>query len=137
MTDKTITVTDYPEGTRRERVLALANGAKHALFGGGCSPLPDATLLRAALALDRMRTAHAQIRREQGLTDVDLGPRAGELLASDLVTLGRRQRARDLHDPAGAVEDLLRRRTNTTKSLRAVPKLRLTPAPQTATTRKD
>lgn len=56
MTDKTITVTDYPEGTRRERVLALANGAKHALFGGGCSPLPDATLLRAALALDRMRT---------------------------------------------------------------------------------
>ena len=49
---KTITIDDYPTGTRRERVLALANGAKHALFFGGCPMLPDETLLRAALALD-------------------------------------------------------------------------------------
>lgn len=53
--DKTITISDYPEGTRRERVLALANGAKHALFGGGCPPLPDELLLRASVALDRLR----------------------------------------------------------------------------------
>lgn len=61
MTDKTIIILDYPEGTRRERVLALANGAKHALFGGGCEPLPDATLLRAALALDIMHSHFTEI----------------------------------------------------------------------------
>lgn len=124
-------------------VICTSNTDPDDRHGGDPDDLMDAALVRSA----RMDIhhhiaglppeAHAQIRREQGLTDVDLGPRVGELLASDLITLGRRQRARDLHDPAGAVKDLLRRRTNTTKSLRAVPKLRLTPAPPTATARKD
>lgn len=57
MTDdtKTLSVIGYPTGTRRERVLALANGAKQALFGGGCPMLTDDALIRAALAIDRMR----------------------------------------------------------------------------------
>jgi hypothetical protein len=52
---KSTSVSGYPTGTRRERVLALANGAKHALFGGGCPMLTDDALIRAALAIDRMR----------------------------------------------------------------------------------
>ncbi len=52
---KSMSAIGYPTGTRRERVLALANGAKHALFGGGCEMLRDDLLIRAALALDRAR----------------------------------------------------------------------------------
>lgn len=52
---KTVTVTDYPFGTREQRILALANKAKHALFGGGCEPIADDVLIRAALAFDRLR----------------------------------------------------------------------------------
>jgi hypothetical protein len=67
--------------------------------------------------------SHAQIRRENGLAHVDLGPRADELLASDIVALGRMHKAGDLPDPHDAVEDLLLRRTNDTRKLRVQPKL--------------
>jgi hypothetical protein len=69
--------------------------------------------------------AHAQICRTQGLAGVDLGPRAGDLLASDLATLGRMRLANDLSDPVAAVDDLLQRRTNKRKMLRAMPALSL------------
>lgn len=52
---ETMYIVGYPTGNRRERILALANTAKHALFGGGCPMLSDDALIRAALAIDRMR----------------------------------------------------------------------------------
>lgn len=50
-----VSLIGYPvHDGKNERVVALADGAKQALFGGGCPPLPDDLLLRAAIALDSM-----------------------------------------------------------------------------------
>lgn len=112
-------------------VICTSNTAPDARHGDGPDDLMDAALVRSGRMDIHYHVAglppeaHAQICREQGLHAVDLGPRAAELLASDLVTLGRRLAARDLADPEAAVEDLLQRRTNTSKSLSASPHLRL------------
>lgn len=49
----TISIPNYPQGdSLKERTRELAESCKHAIFGSGSPPLPDETLLRAALALD-------------------------------------------------------------------------------------
>jgi hypothetical protein len=110
-------------------VMCTSNTSPDARHGDDPNDLMDAALCRsgrmdihfhvAALSPE----AHTQICRTQGLAGVDLGPRAGELLASDLATLGRMRLANDLSDPIAAVDDLLQRRTNKRKVLRAVPTL--------------
>ena len=87
--------------------------------------LMDAALVRSGRMDIHVRVAgldpesHSEICRSVGL-DVDLGPSGGDLLASDLARLGRALRAGDLDDPHAAVDDLLQRRTNTKRTLRAV-----------------
>lgn len=51
-----VSLSGYPshEPMHSKRVVWLADGAKQALFGGGCPPLADDLLLRAAIALDSM-----------------------------------------------------------------------------------
>lgn len=112
-------------------VICTSNTDPDARHGSDADDLMDAALVRSGRMDIHHRVAglppeaHVQIRREQGLTHVDLGPRAGDLLASDLATLGRRHAAGDLPDPHEAVVDLLQRRTNTSKSLRSVPRLQV------------
>ena len=90
----------------------------------GDTDLMDAALVRSGRFDIHVHVAgldaesHAQICREHGLAGVDLGPRAGELLSSDLVTLGRMHKAGDLPAPSAAVDDLLVRRTNNTRKLK-------------------
>jgi hypothetical protein len=111
-------------------VFATSNTSPDARHGDG--DLMDAALVRSGRfdihhpvnQLDP--DSHAQICRDNGLAGVDLGPRAGELLASDLVALGRMHRAHDLPNPSDAAEDLLLRRTNTTRRLQVQPKVTLT-----------
>ncbi len=124
-------------------VICTSNTDPDDRHGGDPDDLMDAALVRSGRMDIHHRVAglppeaHAQIRREQGLTHVDLGPRAGDLLASDLAALGRRHAAGDLPGPHEAVADLLQRRTNTSKSLRAVPRLQVrSEAVETLTAKK-
>jgi hypothetical protein len=110
-------------------VLCTSNTSPDTRHGDDPDDLMDAALCRSGrmdihhFVATLSTEAHEQICRAQGLTNVDLGPRRGELLASDLATLGRMRAANDLPDPIAAVDDLLQRRTNKRKVLRAVPAL--------------
>jgi hypothetical protein len=110
-------------------VMCTSNTAPDTRHGDDPNDLMDAALCRSGRMDIHFHVtvlsseAHAQICRAQGLASIDLGPRAGELLASDLATLGRMRLANDLPDPIAAVDDLLQRRTNKRKVLRAVPTL--------------
>lgn len=92
----------------------------------GDQRLMDAALVRSSRLdihqrIDRLDgEAHEEIRKAVGLTGVDLGPDGGEMLASDLACLGRMHRSGDLADPRAAVADLLKRRSNTSHTLRVV-----------------
>jgi hypothetical protein len=106
MTDdtKSMSVVGYPTGIWRERVLALANGAKHALYGSGSPMLSDDKLIRAALALDRMREGNIAESAVVGIavlfspeTDAQQSPETRELLATPL--------CRPWDDLANAVEN--------------------------------
>lgn len=109
-------------------VFATSNTSPDTRHGDDPRDLMDAALVRSGrfdihehvAGLDS--ASHAQICRDNGLADVDLGPRARELLASDLVSIGRMHAVGDLPDPAAVVEDLLVRRTNTTRTLGCAPR---------------
>jgi hypothetical protein len=105
-------------------VICTSNTAPDNRHGEGAEELMDAALVRSGRLDIHIHVSgldpdsHADICRAVKLT-ADLGPRGSELLASDLVCLGRRQRAGDLPEPHAAVEDLLQRRTNTVHRLRS------------------
>jgi hypothetical protein len=113
-------------------VFATSNTSPDARHGDDTDDLMDAALVRSGrfdihhpvYQLDP--ESHAQICRDNGLSGVELGPRSAELLASDLVALGRMHRADDLPHPIEAAEDMLLRRTNTTRRLKVQPKFTLT-----------
>ena len=71
--------------------------------------------------LARARARWTVIGQQVPLFARDLGPDGGDLLASDLACLGRAHRAGDLPNPHAAVADLLQRRTNNRRHLRAIP----------------
>jgi len=111
-------------------VICTSNTAPDARNGE--EDLMDAALVRSGRMDIHVHVAgldaesHAEICRSVGLANVDLGPDGPRLLASDLAQLGRMHRAGDLPDAPAVVDDLLARRTNTRKTLRAMPFVAMT-----------
>ena len=56
MSDKVIKITNAPAGAWRDRVLHMANAAKHAAWASGSPIPPDDVLIRAAMAVDLLIT---------------------------------------------------------------------------------